>query len=320
VDIKMKRIFFLQILITICLCSYIHAESQLIDRIVAVVNNEIITFSDLQQFKTLMFSGMEKQPDTEDLNQKILAQLIEKKLILQQAAELKIKVQKEDIDKAIENILIRNKIDMEKLKVGLAQQGTTLEEYRQMMKNEIMESEVVGRQVHASITISDEDIEKYYTGNIKPSEKQGARVRLQQILLPVPENTDKETLENIEKSAISIRERTIAGEAFEKLAATYSQGPAAQAGGDLGYFHKGEMLPEIENAAFSIKPGEVSRVIKTRLGFHIIKILDHDDSEKDRSWKDHQSEIENILYNREFSKKYTEWMTGLREKSYIKIN
>jgi parvulin-like peptidyl-prolyl isomerase len=91
-------------------------------------------------------------------------------------------------------------------------------------------------------------------------------------------------------------------------------------GGDLGYFHKGELLPAIEEAAFGMEKGQLSHVIRTPVGFHLIKVLDKDTTEEDRSWKDHEDEIERILYNQEFEKSYMEWLQGLKEKSYIEIN
>ena len=110
------------------------------------------------------------------------------------------------------------------------------------------------------------------------------------------------------------------GEPFEKMAFTYSQGPAAKTGGDIGYFYRGEMLPEIEKAAFGMDVGEISPVIRTIFGFHIIKLIDKDLTEKDRSWQDHEMEIKNTLYNRKYEETFKNWMEGLKSKAYIKIN
>ncbi len=317
---KSTGLVLIQIALLFYHCLNVNADTELIDRIVAVVNDEIITFSELNKSKTLMQSGMPSKVNSPDFDRKLLSQMIDKKIIVQEAKNLDIHVKKKEIDTAIENVLERNKITLKTLKEGLAQQGTTLEEYREMMKEDIIQSHVVGRQVHANITITEDDIRDYYEKNIKPKEKPGERVRIQQILLLAPKKNAPETEEAIEKSINEIRERILSGENFGKLAAAFSQGPAARAGGDLGYFHRGELMPAIENAAFSMKKGEVSSVIKTTIGFHLIKLINIDKTEKDRSWKDHIDEIEGILYNQKFENNYLEWLKGLREKSYIEIN
>jgi parvulin-like peptidyl-prolyl isomerase len=104
------------------------------------------------------------------------------------------------------------------------------------------------------------------------------------------------------------------------MAATYSDGPAARAGGDLGYFHRNELMPAIETAAFSINAGDISEVIQTPAGFHIIKVLDKDTKEEDRTWQDREGEIRASLYNRQFQDIYDQWLAELQERSHIKIN
>ncbi len=318
----MKRGVFsiVQLVLLIWSYVYVHAEVNVIDRIVATVNGEIITLSELHKFKVIMYMGEKEKADTAEVERMILTQMIEKKIIAQEAKDLEIEVREKDIDAAIENIVQKNKITLQQMKAHLAQDGIKFEQYRELMKTEILLSEVVGQKVQSRITVTDKDMQAYYEQNIKPQEKPGARVRIQQILQVIPKDSLPETVESIARSAAEIREKIIAGEDFATMAVTYSQGPAAQMGGDLGYFHKGELLPAVEEVAFNLAQGQVSQVVKTSMGFHIIKVLDKDIAEEDRSWRDHQNEIKRILYNQAFDKHYAEWMEGLKKKAYIEVN
>jgi len=308
------------LLATACIARNAGAKTALIDRIVAVVNGEIITLSQLEEFKKLMYMGQPQKPAGADVDRNLLNQLIEKKVIIQEAKNLEIEVTRKDVDGALEEIVKRNKITLKQMEEYLIKEGSTLEEYREVLKEEIIHSQAVGRQVTAKITMTDQEIQQYYDDVIKPKEKPGARVRIQQILLMIPKDSTPEKTAAMEKTAAEIREKITGGAQFAKMAADYSQGPAAKIGGDLGYFHKGELLPSIEKAAFSMETGQLSPVIRTAVGFHLIKVLDKDTNEGDRSWKDHEDEIKDALYRRKFEKQFGEWMKKLKGKSYIEIN
>ncbi|MCP4716932.1 MAG: hypothetical protein GY868_17545 [Deltaproteobacteria bacterium] len=314
----MKRLCVLMIM-ALWLCGAVAAENVLIDRIVAIVNGEIITYSELQRFKALSSMGAPEQARGAAAERKLLDQLIEKKIIVQAAEEAGVEVDKHDVDRAIEGIIERNKISLAMLADNLKLEGLTLPEYRALMKEEIIQSKVINREVQSRVNITDKDVEAFYEANIKPDEKPGARVRLQQIVLFLPKDAPADQAALLEKNAREIREKIVAGEDFSRLAATYSQDQSASMGGDLGYFHKGEMLPEIEQVAFSLKTGEVSQVVRTQAGFHLIKILDKDMNVADRSWQDHENDISRVLYGKKYEQQFQEWILGLKQKAYIDI-
>ena len=108
---------------------YTHAGTNVIDRIIAVVNNEIITLSELEKYKSLMSTNTPEQSNPADINRRLLNQMIEKKMIVQEAKELEIEVKERDVDLAIENVLKRNKVSMKEMKEQMTKQGITLEEY-----------------------------------------------------------------------------------------------------------------------------------------------------------------------------------------------
>jgi len=315
---------FIILLSVICICNFsfndLRAETVVLDRIVAVVNEEIITQADLDKFKNILYMGAEQKPSGMQADMQLLNQMVEKTLILQEAKVLEIEVTQVQLQRAVDDIVRKNNMTLEKFKEQITQAGIKFEDYRDLYKSEIIQSQVISQKVQAKISITDQEVEEYYNEKIKPDEKAGARVRIQQILFGIMKDALPEDIAIIEKRAAEVHKKLREGEFFEKMAFTYSQGPAAKTGGDIGYFHRGETLPEIEKAAFGMDVGEISPVIRTIIGFHIIKLIDKDLTAKDRTWKDHEVDIKNILYSRKYEEMFKSFMEGLKSKAYIKIN
>ena len=303
-------------------CASAGAE-KLIDRIVAVVNNEVITLSDLNKVTTLMFAGVDKQQafteeQRAEIEKKALEQLIEKKLIEQKAKESSIKVDDKEVSRAVEDVLNKNNISLEKLKEILKKDGSSFEEYRKMLRSEILQSKVIGREVRSKVTITDKDIQEYYEKNVQQQEKPGEKVRIQQILFATPPDTTPKQVEKLTSQMEEIRAKIMAGDDFGQMAAKHSQDPSAKEGGDLGYFGRGELLPLIENTAFSLQAGEVSQVTRTPAGLHLIKVIDKKGAEGEKGAQSSRNEIEENLYRREVDVLFLKWMEELKKKAYIK--
>jgi peptidyl-prolyl cis-trans isomerase SurA len=303
-------------------CANAGAE-ELIDRIVAVVNNEVITLSDLNKVTTLMFAGVDKKQAFTDeqraeIEQKALEQLIEKKLIEQKAKESSIKVDDKEVSRAVEDVLKKNNISLEQLKEILKKDGTSIEEYRKMLRSEILQSKVIGREVRSKITITDKDIQEYYEKNVKHQEKPGEKVRIQQIFFATPPDTTPKQVEKLTSQLEEIRAKIMAGDDFGQMAAKHSQDPSAKEGGDLGVFGRGELLPVIENVAFSLQAGEVSQVTRTPAGLHLIKVIDKKGTAGEKGAQSSRDEIEENLYRREVDVLFLKWMEELKKKAYIK--
>jgi peptidyl-prolyl cis-trans isomerase SurA len=290
------------------------------DRIIAVVNEEIVTQSDFNRYLLLIMLGADqKQEPDQATKRSLLEQLVERKLLLQEAKRLNVTVKDQDLDQGIQNMLVRNNMSFNAMQSQLEGAGLMIEDVRSAMRTELITSELIGREVHAKITISDAEMEKYYDKNIAPNVQQGERVRLSQILLLVKEDFTAEQISALKTRAESLRAQLEAGASFGELASAYSQWPSDPGEGDLGFFYKNQLLPEIEQAAFSIPVDTVSPVIKTPIGFHIIKVTFRDSGDTPQSWKTHASDIRRVLYGQAFEKLYTKWYTALRDNSHIEI-
>lgn len=318
-----KPAVYLIALIMWSFCCASAGAEELIDRIIAVVNNEVITLSDLNKVTTLMFAGVDKQQafteeQRAEIEKKALEQLIEKKLIEQKAKESSIKVDDKEVSRAVEDVLNKNNISLEKLKEILKKDGSSFEEYRKMLRSEILQSKVIGREVRSKVTITDKDIQEYYEKNVQQQEKPGEKVRIQQILFATPPDTTPKQVEKLTSQLEEIRAKIMAGDDFGQMAAKHSQDPSAKEGGDLGYFGRGELLPLIENVAFSLQAGEVSQVTRTPAGLHLIKVIDKKGAEGETGAQSSRNEIEENLYRREVDVLFLKWMEELKKKAYIK--
>ncbi len=309
----------LLIAIIFILPSQIYSQ-QIFDRIVAVVNGEIITLSELNKYEKVTQMGQPDMPKGRGMQRQLLSQLIDKKIIEQEAENMDIVISEREIDRAINNILAEGEITLSTLQAMLQEQGISFSEYRQALREEMIQSEVIGRKVQSRINITGDDVKRYYEKNIKGNNKGGRRYRIQQIVLFAQPGAETGETEKAEMMIKDIKRQLDKGEDFGMLASMYCQGPAAQQGGDMGYFYKGELMPEIESAALALEPGQVSDIIRTGVGFHIIRLVDKQTIDEEEPWKAYEAEIRQKLYGKEFDAVFSEWMASLKEKSYIEIN
>jgi len=299
------------------------AGAAVVDRIVAVVNDEVITLSDLneeldviRQRTAVTYKGQDIERLLAEARPHVLNRMVDRLLIGQEARKSGIVLKDEEVNEAIRDGLAQRKMRMEDLIASLAKEGATLEEYRRDLRDHLMKTKLVRREIRSKIMISDEEIGAYYQKHRDDYEGKET-VRIQQILLPVPKNADEGQIRTIRQEAEAIRQRLREGEAFELLAGRYSQGPAA-AGGDIGFVEKGVMLPEVEAVAFNLKIGEISDVISSPVGFHIIRVSDKRGAGL-KPIEAVREEIRRKIEDEKADKRYESWIEDLRKKSHIEI-
>jgi len=319
------KIFKIGIVISVfSIIMAVSSPAEMVDRIVAIINDEIITLSELNSNLETYVKRVEESSEVTDrekmkkqLRKLILNSLIDQKLIAQEAQKLGIAAADDDIDKAIKSILSRKKITMETLAENIANKGGTIEDYREEIKQHLTKRNLIGKEIRKKVTITQEEIGNYYRKHRNDYEGKEA-VRIRQILIIVSKDCDAETKEKKRSSAEKTLKRLRNGEPFALLAAEVSQGPASQTGGDLGYIEKGLILPEVDTVAFSLKKGEISGIIETSVGFHIIQVLD----KRGAGIKPPESvraEIVEKLGSKKVEEKFQEWLKEQRKKALIEI-
>jgi peptidyl-prolyl cis-trans isomerase SurA len=319
----MKRVMAcLTAMATCFLC--MAAQAGVADRIVAVVNDEVITLSELngafepyQAKLEASYAGAGRDKALTEARMTLLNRMIDNLLMEQQARKAGIVIRDEEVTGTIGDLLERRKISQDDLRKGLENEGTTLEAYKKGVLDQLMRIKLVQREIKSKVAVSDEEIGEYYRRHREDYEGKDT-VRIKQILLSLPKGGGPAVKERLRAEAGAIHKRLLAGEPFELLSAKYSQGPAAAAGGDIGYIEKGVILHEVEEAAFSLPLNQISEVIESPIGFHVIQVIDRRGGGI-KAIESVREEIREKIDQEKMEKKFGEWLEDLRSKSHIEM-
>lgn len=291
--------------------------ADVVDRVVAKVNDEVITLYELEQAEENLMRQMGEEVPAgrkAEVRRKMLDQLITKKLIDNQARSLGIAATDADIDKALNDVLTRGGANEDELRRSLASQGISYEEYRADLGDQIEKTRLISMEIQSKIDMSEERLKNYYYEHIDDyTGRAGVRIGL--IFL---HRRDYETQASLKARADELQLRLDAGEPFEELAALFSDGPAASIGGDLGFIESGSLSPLIAEAIAPLSEGEVSAPVASAAGTHFIKLVERSDGEK-RSFEKVRDQIHEILYNQEAEKRFNRWIQELKKKAFIEI-
>jgi peptidyl-prolyl cis-trans isomerase SurA len=300
------------------------SRAEVVDRIIAYVNDDIITLSELNERTNAFLAARRQNPflreeeqSVEKIRRNLIDVLINERLAAQEISRLKISVSDEEVDETIARIMQENRLTQEALEAELRKEGGTIADLRKQIKTNMEQQKLVNREVKSKTVITDEMIQAYYQDHIEEFESK-QRWRIQDIYLPFTPTDSPEERNHLRKMAKQILERLQSGDDFGSLAKRYSQGPGAEAGGDLGFFARGELEPVLEAATEALEPGEFSPDIETTRGIHIIKLIEVDKAPA-RPLDEVEETIRNLLYKREVDFRYREWLSGLRERSYVRI-
>ncbi len=289
---------------------------KIVDGIAAIVNDDIITISELNEeskpfIEKILNSNLpssQKKEEIKKLRKKILNKMIDDTLILQFGKKMGYKVSEKQVDEVIQNILRKNNITIFELKDFLKQQNISYKSYREKLKKEILIARVINSYVKKDIKIPEKEIEKYVNTHFKKDEDTEYHIK-QILFLRKNFNSEKEKL--IKKILKELKNKK---NKFSILAKKFSEGPFKNNGGDLGFFKKNELLPQIRKAVENMKPGDI-KVVKTRIGIHIIKLVDI--KSKNQKMTLLMKKAEEELKNKLLDKKLKEWLKELRQQALI---
>jgi len=296
------------------------SHAQVVDGIAAIVNEEVITTVDLDKEFQLMQKEQEKLPASEKmgLRSAALNRLVDKKLIDQKIRELDIKVMDDEVKLAIDDVKKQNNMDQEALVRALAGQGLSFEQYRTQLKEQLERLRLMSQEVRSKIQIGEQETRDYYDAN---RAKYGAveQFRARHIFFKVDKKGGAAELARVEAVAAGVLKLARAGKDFAELAKTYSNDPAAaKDGGDLGTFKKADMLPEIGDSVAAMKPGEVSELVLSPAGLHIIKLEERSQG-AGKPFSEVKGDIEELLYKKKADERFAQWVKELRASVPIEI-
>ncbi len=298
----------------------VFAYGQVVNKVVAVINNEVITQQDVDQLLAVLYAQYVQEYEASELLDKmeeakkdILIQMIEDRLILSRAKKLKIKVREGEIDKKLESV--KSSFPSEEVfNNTIKTQGITVADLKNRYKDQIMMKKVLDIEVKSWVAVLPSEISEYYEQR-REDFKLEEKYRVWHILLKADNEVDFE-LAKVEIE--NIYAKLGKGKDFAGLARLYSQGPNKDRGGDMGFIGKGEMLKELDQVIFNLKPGEFSKPIKSNIGYHILKIGDITHSGY-LPLEDVQGNIKARLFQKKFKEKLNEWLGELRAEAYISI-
>ncbi|TET72302.1 MAG: hypothetical protein E3J56_05695, partial [Candidatus Aminicenantes bacterium] len=293
---------------------------EIVEAIVAVVNDEVITLSqykatheELLQSLRAQLQGEEFRKQYESLRKNILENMIMEALLLQEAKKQGINVN-EQVNMAIQKIKEDYNLQTDQdLRRELAKQGMDLESFRKRMEEDILKQNIIFSEVGRSLVVDDTDVVNYYKQH--PDE---FTVPLEYTLSAIYLSTEGKSEEEFLAKKKEIDEKIAAGEDFASLAGEYSEGPEKESQGDLGSFKEGELAENLRQAVEDLKEGETTSWIEISNGWYLLKMRERKESHL-QTFEEARKTIEEKLYQEQQDKKYKEFMTKLRERSFVKI-
>ncbi len=277
-------------------------NTQLVDGIAAIVNDDIITITEVREAMlpeteqlSRQYSGLALDQQVKASFKRTLTGLVDVQLQLARARLLNLRVSEEDVHQQIDALKKQNDVADEQFLQLLKTRGLTLEAYKKQVAESLLITKVVNAEVRSRLTVLDTHI-----------------------LFLFPPYATEQDEQRLRAKAESVLQQLRNGGEFTALARQYSDGPSAETGGLLGTFKPGELLPGFEEAAAQLRPGQISDVVRTRIGFHIIR-LEARQAASMRPFTEVQEDLKSEILRDKTERRYQEWLESLRQQAYIKI-
>jgi parvulin-like peptidyl-prolyl isomerase len=293
------------------------AEPRVVERIVAVVNDDVILQSEVED-RLRLLAAESQALDAGKLRQQAIDHMVDERLIAQEAVTLRIEVDRMEVDRTVDEIKRQNKITHAELEEALRAQGMTLASYREDLKKQLLRIKVIQLQVRSRVSVSDEDVRKAYEKNLHTTGTD-VKVRLRQVLIAIPPDSPRSVRNTRRALAVQVGERVRAGEEVAALATELSDDAATRAdGGDLGYVARSALPPEVSDVVFAMRPGEIRGPIYSDLGAHIVQVIDRKASEA-RPFEEVKEELRRQIYQEEVEKQTRLWLVDVRRRAHVDI-
>lgn len=299
------------------------ALAKIMNGIAAVVNDQPITMHEVETESATVKKEAEKAGDTaaatpERVRETALNRLIDKTLIDQKIKELNIQVSEEEVRQSIEEIKKQNNLTQESLVSALTAQGLTFDQYRAQFREQLERLRLMSQEVRSKIQVSAREVREYYDANPKQFGAEDM-FRARQIFFKLGKNPPAEEVKRVMSVASGVLNEARSGKDFVQLAKQYSDDPRAAAdGGDLGAFKKGDLLPEIEDTVTRMQPGDISDLVISPAGLHIIKLEERYQGAV-KPLEDVKAQIEELLYKKKSDERFTQWLADLRKSAAVEM-
>jgi peptidyl-prolyl cis-trans isomerase SurA len=303
------------------------ANARTVEEIIARVNNEIITRSELDKARLAAEEDAKQEcqgkctpeqlrADIEDRQKNTLRDLIDQSLLVQRGKDMGVNVEP-DVIKKLDQLRQQNKIDsMEDLEKAVSAQGQNWEDFKNNIRNGILTQRVIGSEVGSHITIGKEEVAKYYEEHKKEFVRP-EQVALREIEVSTEGKKDSE-LPDLKKKAETALKRVKDGEDFGEIAKRFSDSSTAKQGGFLGVYKRGELSKQLEEIVFKMKKNDLTDVMDTKQGYLVLQVLERYE-EGEQPLNKVENEIMDHLYSQRMEPALRQYLKTLREQSYVVI-
>ncbi len=301
-------------------------RAEIVDQLVAIVNDDTITYSEMRKVLSPIYSQYEKIYQGEELLNKmmkakneVLNQLVENKLLAQEARRREIEVNSKEIAEHIDRIKARFP-SVDEFERVMASEGMSMDQLRKSVEEQYLIRAFVQRDLAARAVVGPGEVGDYYKKNLDKFREE-EMVQALHIMVKKSEAPDEGSAEAADSAFEKIKQvqqELKKGQDFESVAKKYSQGPEAEKGGDMGFFSHGKMLKEIEDVAFRLKVGETSDIIKSAIGYHLVFVKARRDS-RAIPLIEVQKQIEQELFQQRTESLRKQTVENLKKKAFVKI-
>ena len=292
------------------------ADETVADRIIAVVNNDAITLAELQESLVAYRAenGRRSGPSDEELRRDFLNRLIESRLQLQEAEREKITVEDAELTEEfldrIKRYGVKTEEEFEKL---VRNQGVTVDSIKKRLRDGLKVSKLVRRKVALRVSVTEAEISAYLEENRAKLET-GLSFHARHILI-TPETDSDAGWESARIKADMLRSQLLDGADFVELAQQHSRDATAKDGGDLGTLKRGELAPDVESELLGLAPGEISRPVRSALGYHVFRL----ESKETLEAASIRQQIRDILFRQQYDNRLEAWLKEIKQRAIIEV-
>jgi peptidyl-prolyl cis-trans isomerase SurA len=326
----MRKLLPLLLLICLALPPLLPADA-IVEEIIARINNQIVTRAEyLRSKETLKQEAQQQDPSNAEKiiaerDKDVLRDLIDQQLLLEKGKDLGITADTEVIKRLDEMRKEMHMDSMEDLEKAATSQGISYEDFKQNLKNQIITQQVISKEVGSRMNVSKDELQQFYDDH-KSQLEQPEQIRLSELLISTdkdkkdknPPADETQLVAAAQAKADDLLAQLRKGASFEDLAKKNSDGPTAAQGGDLGYFKRATLAKELEEKTFAMKPGDVSDVIRTKQGFVILKVAEHQQAGVP-PLSQIEGKVQDALYMQKLQPALRAYLQKLREEAFIDI-
>lgn len=300
------------------------ASAEILDRIVAKVNSEVVTLHDVRQAAVpyVLQQGMspavlQDEQRRPELYKKVLEDLVDRKLLLQEAAKLELEIKDSELDQWLAFTRQQQGMSEEQFQAMIAQYGMRPEGYREMVRQNLLKIRMIKIKVGSQVNVTQDEVDELYRKRFGDAGGTEKFVTVSHILFR-PENDSPAAKAAAKKRAAKAKKKLAEGASFDEVAKESSEGPTAEKGGFLGSFRTGELDPEFEKVAFNMKAGQTSGIVETKFGYHIIKV-DKVEKRESPDIDERKDQLRGEIQQRKMEGLLDQYIQTLRTRAFVDI-